>query len=137
MTLGERQRIFTLNIGKLILFAYEKGYELTFGEVTRPQSQVYLNYYGYDVKQSGSGIVLVKRPATSKTLQSRHVDKLAADLNVFSNDVLLSKPIDYKPLGDYWESLHPDNRWGGDWDRDDNLAEETFLDPYHFEMRPA
>lgn len=108
------------NFGKLIIFAYQNGYEMTAGELLRTEEmqKIYFN------------------TGRSKTTNSRHLVKLAADINLFKNGQLLSKPIDYKPLGDYWESLHPDNVWGGDWDRDDNLAEETFKDPYHFEMRP-
>jgi len=40
-----------------------------------------------------------------------------------------------RPLGEYWESLHPDNVWGGDWNRN-NVLDETFYDPYHFERKP-
>jgi len=120
MSLSDKQKIFTENIGKLIAFAFANGFRLTFGEVyrTAEQQKIYFD--------SGR----------SKTMNSRHLDRLAVDFNVFRDSVLLNKPVDFKPLGDYWEGLHEDNRWGGDWDRDDNLDEETFKDPYHFEMRP-
>ena len=35
MTLGEKQRLFTKLVGKLIDFAYANGYEITFGDETR------------------------------------------------------------------------------------------------------
>lgn len=120
MTLRDKQSVFTFNIHKLIQYAYRRGYVLTFGEVYRTQEQQRLYF----------------NTGRSKTMNSRHLQRLAVDFNVFKNGALLSRPIDFKPLGDYWESLHTDNRWGGDWDRDDNLDEETFRDPYHFEMKP-
>lgn len=121
MTLGQRQRLFAQNIGKLITWAYANGYELTFGEFDRTEEQQKIYF----------------DTGRSKTMNSRHLVRLAGDFNVFKDGVLLNKPVDFKPLGDYWESLHIDNCWGGDWDRDDNLDEEKFKDPYHFEMRPA
>jgi hypothetical protein len=119
MTIRQRQSIFVPNVAKLITFAYEQGYELTFGEAFRTveQQQIYFD------------------TGRSKTMNSRHLLKLAVDFNLFKNGILLNEPIDYKPLGDYWESLHSDNGWGGDWDRDEDLLDETFKDPYHFEMR--
>ena len=40
-----------------------------------------------------------------------------------------------RPLGEYWMLLHPDNVWGGDWNRN-GILDETFKDPYHFEIKP-
>lgn len=121
MKLSDKQKIFSLNIAKLIIFAYENGYTLTFGEAWRPQEmqQIYFD------------------TGRSKTLNSRHTIRLGVDFNIFDKDgKLLNAPKDIKILGDYWENLHPENVWGGDWDRDDNLDEEKFKDPYHFEMKP-
>lgn len=28
-------------------------------------------------------------------------------------------------------------RWGGDWDQDDDMRDERFRDPYHFELAPG
>lgn len=130
MTLREAQSLFTLNIGKLIAFAYEKGFELTCGEFfrTKYQQEFYV------------------KNGFSKTMDSRHLVRLACDFNIFLNDRMLlaaNIPKDQyirelliaKQLGDYWESLHPSNVWGGDWNRD-NVLDERFKDPYHFEMKP-
>lgn len=120
MTLREKQSVFALNVSKLIAFAYSEGYELTGGEWLRTEAQqmIYVN--------SGR----------SKTIHSRHLLKLAIDLNLFKDGKILTMPNELKFLGDYWESLNPDNRWGGDWDKDDDLNDETFPDPGHFEMKP-
>lgn len=36
-------------------------------------------------------------------------------MNFFKSDGSLASTVDdYKPLGDFWKSLDPRNRWGGD-----------------------
>jgi hypothetical protein len=128
MTLSEKQKIFTFNIAKLITEAYRQGYELTFGEVFRTpeQQKIYFD------------------TGRSKTMNSRHLDRLAVDFNIFKDGVLLfNNPATRNaeiqsclPLGEYWISLNTDNVWGGDWDRDHTTLDETFKDPYHFEQKP-
>ena len=97
MTLGERQRIFTRLVGKLIEFAYQSGYELTFGEAYRTPEQAALN------SKSGKGIA-----------NSLHGMRLAIDLNLFKDGKYLDTSEAHRPLGEYWKSLNPDCCWGGD-----------------------
>lgn len=61
----------------------------------------------------------------SKTMNSRHVQKLAIDLYVVESGALAPKES-YKPLAEYWKSLHNDNVAGYDWGWDSN----------NFEMKP-
>ena len=119
MSLREKQSIFLRNVSRLILWAFNNGYELTGGELlrTKEQQQIY-----YD---SGR----------SKTMNSKHLAKTAIDLNLFIDGVWQSKTEPYTPLGEYWVGLHEKNRWGGDWDKDGETDDESFKDPYHFEMR--
>jgi len=102
VTLGEKQEIFSLNLGHLILFAYSKGYRIRMGEVLRTQEQAELN------AQKGTGIS-----------NSLHIIKLAADLNVFKDGEWLKESQDLWELGAFWKTLHPMNRWGGDWSKPD------------------
>ena len=97
MTLGEKQRLFVKLIGQLIDWAYRNGYELTFGEAVRTQAQASAN------ASSGAGIS-----------NSLHLIRLAIDLNLFKDGLYLTDSQAYKPLGDYWKSLHDLCRWGGD-----------------------
>lgn len=97
MTLGQRQRLFTQLISKLITFAYDNGYELTFGDAYR-DPRVY-------------GDVGSKKSYSSAN--SLHKQRLAVDFNLFKNGVYLTTTNDHKALGEYWESLHPLCRWGG------------------------
>lgn len=116
MRLSTQQIIFTENIAKLILFAHSKGLKLTFGEAyrTREQQLIYV--------QTGK----------SKTMNSNHLRRLAVDFNVFKNGRLTYDWNVVKVLGDYWETLHPKNRWGGDWNK--NNIKDGFIDTPHFEM---
>ena len=109
MTLGEKQRLFVINIAHLITWAYENDYELSFGEALRTAEQAALN------ASKGSGIS-----------NSLHLKRLAIDLNLFldtsvdsDEDIYQTDSESYKPLGDYWKSLHPLNRWGGDFSKPD------------------
>jgi peptidoglycan L-alanyl-D-glutamate endopeptidase CwlK len=120
MILSEKQKIFTQNIAKLIDWAYANGFELTFGEVWRSPEQQALY-----VKQG-----------KSKTMNSRHLDRLAVDFNVFKNNTMLNDPKFIQPLGEYWMTLDKDNVWGNDWNRNHSIEDEKFSDPYHFEMKP-
>lgn len=47
----------------------------------------------------------------SKTLNSRHIDKLAVDLILFRAGTPDFIPESYRPLGIYWESVG--GHWGG------------------------
>lgn len=102
MNLGQKQRLFVRLVGLLIAWAYAKGYELTFGEALRTQAQANAN------AASGAGIS-----------NSLHLLKLAIDLNLFVEGIYQTDSASYKELGDYWKSLHPLCRWGGDFSRPD------------------
>tara|TARA_R110000772_G_scaffold16184_3_gene46222 strand:- start:2520 stop:2861 length:342 start_codon:yes stop_codon:yes gene_type:complete len=97
MTLGEKQREFTLNISKLITFAYEQGYALTVGDAYRdPRSH----------GEWSARIAYGRR-------HSLHKRRLAMDFNLFIDGVYQTTTEAHKPLGEYWELLHEDNSWGG------------------------
>jgi hypothetical protein len=96
MTLGQKQRLFARLLPRLLDFAHAQGYEVSFGEFWRsPETAA---AYARD----GRGIA-----------NSLHVDRLAADLNLFRNGTYLTDTSDHLPLGEYWESLHHLCCWGG------------------------
>lgn len=101
MTLGEKQRIFTQNLAKLIIYInLLPGYHCVLGEVQRSKEVAEAN------AKSGKGI--------SKSL---HIVKLAGDVAIFKDNHYLTDTDDYEFAGRYWKELHPDNRWGGDFSR--------------------
>lgn len=78
--LGKKQRQFTLMVGKLIIYAYAQGYELTFGE-------------GYD----DDGVGHMKG--------STHYVKLGQDLNTFKDGVWIKDGSLHTILHNYWDTL--------------------------------
>lgn len=97
MTLGEKQRLFTRLVARLIDFAYANGYELTFGDAYRSPEEAARN------ARSGTGIA-----------NSLHTQRLAVDLNLFRDGAYLTDSEAYRPLGEFWKTLDPACCWGGD-----------------------
>lgn len=94
-TLGQKQRRFTRLVGLLIEYAYQHGYELTFGDAYR------------DPRLHGAMGVKLGYSHPSST----HKQRLAVDFNLFKDGVWLQQTEDYTKLGEYWESLG--GSWGG------------------------
>ena len=94
MTLSAKQRLFTRMVSDLIKFAYDQGYELTFGEAWRS------DFTAAKMAAEGKGIA-----------NSLHCQRLALDLNLFKDGVFLTETKHHEPLGLYWESIG--GTWGG------------------------
>jgi hypothetical protein len=95
MTLGEKQKMFVGMIAKLITWAHDNGYELTFGDAYRDP-----RVFGPLGIQLGYGQEF-----------SCHKIRLAVDFNLFKNGEFLKTTEDHLPLGMYWESIG--GSWGG------------------------
>lgn len=111
MSLRTEQEAFLLDIIKLIQFSYTKGFTVTPGEFLRPveMQEIYV------------------KSGRSKTFDSYHLKRLAADLNMFLDGAYICDKKILQEVGDYWESLSPKNSWGGNWN--------IFKDVPHFERR--
>lgn len=110
MTLGDNQRLFAKDVGKLLVWIYEHGYAVTLGEAQRTPEMAAI--YAKD----GRGIA-----------DSLHILKLAIDLNLFKDGKYLGDTESHRPLGEFWESLDIANRWGGRFKRPDgNHYERNF-----------
>jgi hypothetical protein len=97
LSLGRKQRLFCKLLPRLMDYAHDHGYELSLGEAWRTPEQAARNEF------AGIG-----------TRNSLHVDRLAIDLNLFRGGKWLSDSESHRPLADYWKTLHPLCRWGGD-----------------------
>jgi hypothetical protein len=107
MTLGQHQEAFSKDVTKLLLKAFELGYEARLGELQRTveQQEIYV------------------KTNRSKTMNSMHLKKCAIDI-FFVQDGKLAYPAE---LGNYWESLNSLNKAGMFW--------KTFKDAPHYERR--
>ena len=111
---------FVRDIGKLIEHSSKLGLGLTAGEAYRTKSQQLLYYFGNTViVDSKQKLKIIGDKKRSWTTKSKHLQRLAMDFNLFVNGQLSYRFEDYKPLGVYWESLNPKNRWGGFWKTQD------------------
>lgn len=96
MTLHDAQSLHVQLVAKLITFTYAAGFTLSWGEAYRTAQQA-----EWDAEHH-TGIV-----------NSVHCDRLAVDLMLFKDGVYLSDATSYQFMGEYWESLDPQCRWGG------------------------
>ena len=115
------QSEFLLDFCKLIQHAPSLGFVVTSGELQRPveMQKIYV------------------KTGRSKTMHSKHIIRLAGDLNFFLPSptgklVYVCSVEELAPIGRYWESLNPKNRWGGNFDKDWS-KEDNFKDAPHFE----
>jgi peptidoglycan L-alanyl-D-glutamate endopeptidase CwlK len=111
ISLRKEQSIFALDLVHFLLWASEQGYEYTIGEVQRPveMQQIY------------------KKTGRSKTMNSMHLKKCAADIFFFKDGKLLASKEEVQPLGSQWEAMRASNSWGGNW--------SSFKDVPHFERK--
>jgi len=105
---SDLQKKFVFNVSRLIGYIYDHKYTCTFGEAYRTPEQAAI------YAKEGKGI-----------FDSQHCKRLAIDLHLFdAAGKYLTDVEDYKQFGQYWKSLDPKNRWGGDF---------HLLDGNHFE----
>lgn len=116
MTLSDKQANFLIDVAQLIFWCRENGYKVTGGELFRTAYQQ-AEYV---------------RTGYSSTKQSKHLKRLAIDLNFFIDGLSMWRysdqqmlKSDLQPVGDYWESLRVGNVWGGNWTQP--------FDPAHFQ----
>jgi hypothetical protein len=118
-------------ISKLVIYANslstpEQKISVVYDQVKRPLSLQLLYYYGCKVITLDSKTLRLlynKKYKRTKTMRSRHLDGLAADLILYINGEYQTDSAAYEFLGDYWEEL------GGTW-----IARETGYDGNHFQL---
>jgi len=100
------QWAFLIDAAKLINYINVWGWSASGGELwrTKEQQKIYV------------------KKGLSQTMNSKHLDKLAIDLNFFDKGKLIECPAS---IGKYWCDLNPKNEWGGNW--------KSFKDSGHFQ----
>lgn len=109
MSMVTEQAEFLLDVCKLIQHATSQGWVITGGELYRTVEQQEIHF----------------KAGRSKTMNSIHLKRCAIDLNFFKNGKLIWDKNEIAPLGSYWETLNPKNRWGGNF--------KSLVDVPHFE----
>lgn len=118
MKLSAKQREFTRMVGEFIRLATEAGLELTLGHVWRSTEE--------QTRLIAEGM--------SRTTQSKHLDRLAIDVNLFVCDNYMTDRDAYRPLGEVWEKLG--GTWGGRFGVDkEDYDVKVGWDPGHFEYK--
>jgi len=101
MNLGKRQRIFSLRLAQLVVWAYDQGYEFSQGD-------------GYRDPRA-FGVIGESGPYGAKN--SNHKLRLAHDLNLFIDGEYIrdGKHPAWAEIGEHWEKIAMDinGRWGG------------------------
>lgn len=112
MSLSDKQHQFCLCAHKLEQFWIDKGWKFVLAEAYRPPelAEIYA--------ERGVGIK-----------NSVHTLKLARDYYLFDGHRVLWDGPRYQESGDYWTSLHPLARWGGNFR---NRGRGPGRDVYHF-----
>ncbi len=105
----DEQDAFLFDVAMLIRKAHELGFKISAGEMWRTQQQQEIYF----------------KTGRSKTMRSKHLDRLAFDLNFFLDGKVVGDKATLQTLGDWWESIGPKNRWGGNF--------TSFVDCPHFE----
>ncbi len=105
MTLREEQNKFARDVNKLLAWAFEMGYEVSFGEAFRTpeQQDIYV------------------KTGRSKTYNSKHLKRCAIDLHFFKGGELCYP----EAAGRTWQELDSKNEAGMFW--------KSFQDSPHFQ----
>lgn len=96
------QQEFAQSAARLIQKAAQLGYGVTFGDAYRSPEQAALN------AAKGSGIS-----------NSLHCERLAIDLNLFTNGVYITDDTGHRDLGAWWMAMGPKYKWGGTFTKKD------------------
>lgn len=125
MSLVTEQAEALLDICRLVQYATSLGLTVTAGEAerTKEQQEIYV------------------KTGRSKTMLSDHLRRLAWDFNFYKDGKYVCDKNNFtpeqqyeilRPVGQFWESLHLKNRWGGNFDKDWD-RKDPWVDLPHFE----
>jgi len=99
--LGDKQKEFAYQFAKLVVWIHEElGYRVAYGDGKRDK-----RVFGKWGEQKGYG-----------RKWSNHKIKLAHDLDLFIDGHYQTTTEAHAEIGAKWVTMHPDARWGGQYD---------------------
>jgi hypothetical protein len=99
MSMVDEQFAFLLDVAKTIQYAASLGLKVTAGEMYRTAEQQ----------------AIYVKTGRSKTMKSKHLERLAVDLNYFKDGKLNYECKEVQDVGRYWEALNSKNSAGMFW----------------------
>jgi hypothetical protein len=122
-TLREKQSRFARQLPRLIDYAGSLGYDVTLGEVYRSDEQAEIHAIGAAGREQVAQLIERQFPLLAKKIRnntgngirnSLHTKRLAIDLQLFDTaGRWITEEYPYSLIGEFWESLGKDYRWGG------------------------
>ena len=123
-TLRQKQSQFAIKVAEWIEQVYSMGYEITFGENYRSDEQAAINALGSSgraqltqILRPHPGMVPLATAISNNTgsgiKNSLHTIRLALDFNLFKDGRYSQDIEEYKEVGEAWEQMGEDHRWGG------------------------
>jgi len=100
LNLSDKQFLFAKDIILLEMWMISQGYKYTYGHAWRSDEE--------QTRLFEKGLSNIKG-------RGPHGNRLARDYNFFidDNEELTYDKEKIQPIGDFWESLNPKNKWGG------------------------
>jgi hypothetical protein len=119
-----KQWRFSRALPLLLAEAHSQGWEVTLGETLRSDEQAEINALGFKGREALASMIERVFPLLAKKIRnntgngirgSLHELKLAIDLQLYdAAGDWIKDAGPYSHLGNYWKSLAPDHRYGGD-----------------------
>lgn len=123
--LGDKQRRFAVKSLALLQYITDQGYEWKYGETMRSDEQAEINALGFSGRYALCTLIKDKFPLLCEKIRNNfkhngvrnsvHQLGLAIDIHLFKNGEYLTKTEDHRIFGEWWKTVDPDARWGGDW----------------------
>ena len=128
MALKEQQFKFGEMVNRLLSWLLANGYSYRFGDAWRSTDSLLVP--GTDIKISYQELLVAN--GKSKVKYGKHNDRLAIDLLIAKDGVDL-KDDEYRPIGEYWESVG--GIWGGRFGvKKEDYGKKVGGDANHFEL---
>ena len=124
--LKNTQYRFSEKLNELILWLYNNGYNVRYGDTWRSTDP--LKCPSCDKLHSYQDLLFYNK--RSKVKSSKHNDRLAADLIIEKNGQNIPD-AEWLEIGARWEELG--GKWGGRWSQDPKDLSKPGFDRWHFE----